>query len=263
MYALFTDETNMPNDPRATFFAYGGLIVPISGLATLHDQIEDIRTDAGYRPEDEFKFETNSRPDYVSIQEATQAKARAIEACINIGCKFIVYVVLHALARNRPRDNLVTWGADHVIGKFNAYLRSVDAYGIVALDRLSNTNEYQLLRRKFSTGLTLQDGERINLDRIVLFSSTCINASHASSAMDIVLGSFRYCINDPRNIGAAQVMMENITRLIWCVRDGDDIHAFEQGLIFRPRDVRVERYRAEYGNLLARINDLLNDEEED
>ncbi len=58
------------------------------------------------------------------------------------------------------------------------------------------------------------------LDRIKLLTSTCTNASHASSAMDVTLGAFRYCINQPKNLPAARAMMAKVVRLIWHERRG-------------------------------------------
>jgi hypothetical protein len=113
------------------------------------------------------------------------------------------------------------------------------------------------LTDRFTDGLIFSDEERVPLDRIKLFTSTCINASHASSAMDIVLGSFRYCINEPRNLPAARTMMANIIKLIWCDIQGDEIHVMEKGLIFRPKTVAVASYKAEYDGLLEHINALL------
>ena len=77
--------------------------------------------------------------------------------------------------------------------------------------------------------------------------------------MDIVLGSFRYCINAPKNVPAAKVMMTNISKLIWCTRMGDNLHVLDKGLIFRPKEVKHPPYKAEYDALLGSINALLDD----
>ncbi len=259
MHFLFTDETNLPSDPKARFFAYGGLIIPGASLAALDKGIVAIRKDAGYNPTDELKFDTRSRPGQVSVEACTVAKSKVVKLCIELECRFIVYVVLHAVATNTPQADLVRWGADHVIGKFNYFLTTVGSTGVVAVDRLPKSSEYRYLTDKFTGGLVLQDGSKVALDRITLFASTCSNASHSSSAMDIALGSFRYCINEPKNVEAAKVMMKDITTLIWCDRVGDDIHAFEKGLIFRPKDVRHVPYKQEYDALLAWINELIAD----
>ena len=257
---LFTDETNLPNDPGAKFFAYGGLIIPPERLGPLHDGIVSIRKAAGYLPKDELKFQTSARPEQVSIELCTNAKNDVVDLCVQLECKFIVYVVLHAIAKTTSVNDLVGWGASHVIGKFNYYLSTIHADGVVVFDRLPGAAEYSVLSDRFTMGLTFHDGPPVTLDRVKLFASTCINASHASSAMDIVLGSFRYCINQPKNVPAAKTMMSTISKLVWCERSGDTLYPFERGLIFRPKEVKVEAYRREYDELLAWINELLKED---
>jgi hypothetical protein len=131
------------------------------------------------------------------------------------------------------------------------------SHGIVAMDRLPKGSEFDYLSEKFTTGLTLQMGEVQQLDRVVMFSSTCINASHLSSVMDIVLGSWRYCINQPQNENAAKLMMNELVKLLWHVKQGEDIHAHELGLLFRPLNVKHPPYKIQYDSLLSQINELL------
>jgi hypothetical protein len=257
MFILFTDETNLAADPSAKFFAYGGLVVPIEVLPVLHEEIQKVRNLAGYKANDEFKFHTSSRPDYVSVEAATQAKRSVMEICARNKCIFFVYVVLHAIAKDKSQEQLVRWGADHIIGKFNYFLSQINSFGIVAVDRLPSAAEYSYLTSKFTNGLSLQGEGKVDLDRIKLYSSTCINSSHASSAMDIVLGAFRYCINQPRNIEAAKIMMADVTRLLWHESHGE--HIDPKGLIFRPITVKVPSYKEEYNSLLAHINTLIAD----
>lgn len=258
MHLLLTDETNTKETQAAKFFVYGGLIVPMQNLSVLDERISKARTDAGYSSKDILKFDTNSRPKHITQDAATTAKSTVIDACIDLDCKFIAYVVLHAIAkRNQPVEN-IRWGADHVIGKFNYFLKCTDSFGIVAVDRLPQNTEFSWLSEKFSTGLKLGN-EYVSLDRIKLFSSTCINASHISSAMDIALGSFRYCINQNAPNDVTREMMRKLTRLIWCTQDGETLHAFEKGLIFRPTVVSHPPFKAEYDNLLIRINALIGE----
>lgn len=101
MYLLFADETNQQPSPDAQFFVYGALFFHIGLLADLDAQIEKIRTEAGYGPEDEFKFDTRSRPDQVSIKACTEAKSKVLDLCKSLGCKFIVHVILHDIIKNQ------------------------------------------------------------------------------------------------------------------------------------------------------------------
>src|SRR5690606_33903925 len=117
MFILLTDETNKAHSEDATFFVYGGLIVKLERAAALHTAVAQIRENNGYRASDLLKFDTNSRPEHLTPAQATEAKRQVIAACIENECKFIAYVVHHEIARNKPIQQVVEWGADHVIGK--------------------------------------------------------------------------------------------------------------------------------------------------
>lgn len=259
MYVLLTDETNLEASESVRFFTYGGLIVPMEKIPALHARIEEIRKAAGYGPSDRLKFETKARPKGVTIEAATSAKREVVAAAIESGCLFIAYVVLHAIAKNQGIEKTIQFGANSVIAKFNTYLGEQKSHGIVAMDRLPKGTEFDYLSEKFTKGLSLPKGDAKALDRIMMFSSTCINASHTSSVMDIVLGSWRYCINQPNNADAAKNMMVELVKLIWHIKQGEDILAHELGLLFRPLDVKHPPYKAEYDALLAQINQLLAD----
>jgi hypothetical protein len=57
MHLLLTDETNLPSDPQARFFAYGGLFFDVESLPRLDQLIQEARLANGYQPRDELKFE--------------------------------------------------------------------------------------------------------------------------------------------------------------------------------------------------------------
>ncbi len=259
MHLLLTDETNQRPGRDAKFFILGGLIVPFEAIDMLHNRIETARTTAGYREQDELKFETNARPDHVSVQQATEAKRQVISAAQELGCKFIAHVIHHEIIRNQNLEQQVQWAADYVIGRFNYYLSTINDTGICAVDNLPVRAQFRYLSDKFSLGLSLPDGSRTRLDRIRLLSATCANASHLSSAMDIVLGAFRYCLNNPRNQDAASEMMKSVVELMWHEKRGDDIFAVGKGLIVRPEleNIRKQTYRRDYDEMFTHINRLL------
>lgn len=260
MHVLLTDESNLEPGESIKFFTYGGLIVPLANVAALHQRVAQIRKDAGYDPTDRLKFETKSRPKQVPVEVATAAKKAVVTAAIDSGCKFIAYVVLHAIAKNQDIQTNIQFGANSVIAKFNTYLTLEKSHGLVAMDRLPKGAEFEYLAEKFTKGLALQKGEPQELDRVVMFSSTCINASHLSSVMDIVLGTWRYCINQPLNGEAAKDMMGQLVKLIWHIPMGENIFSHERGLLFRPKEVKHPPYKAEYDALLKHLNSLIDGE---
>jgi len=258
MYFLLTDETNRFPSDAAPFFVYGGLVFPVDVLDALHSGIESIRKEVGYRAADQFKFDTRSRPDHISREDATDAKRMVLQLCLQLECKFIVHVILHDVIANQDGDQQLQWAADYVIGRFNQYLHEVGDEGICIVDNLPNRSEFRYLANKFTTGLTLDSGTRVQLDRIKLFASTCIGASHVASAMDIVLGSFRYCINDPANITAAAEMLRQVTVMMWNRKVDNKLFVRGRGLILRPKlsEIRVKEYRQKYEDLIDQLKEL-------
>jgi hypothetical protein len=261
MYCLITDETNLEPSQEIEFFIYGGLFFPIDAHVRLNSEISKIRDEAGYHAKDKLKFDTRVRPSHVTVEAATEAKKQVVSVCLHLGCRFIVYVILHELARNETKDNRVCFGCNSVLARFQKFLRQENEYGIVLADTLPVTDGLEYLRSKFGVGLTFPDGQSTILDRITLYGMTTIGASHSASAVDIVLGSFRYCVNNPKNRGAAGEMMRNVVNMMWHTKIGDTYHVGERGLILRPllKNIEVEQYRERYDELVENINSLLKD----
>lgn len=237
---------------------YGGLIVPDEKISEIDEDIRRIRSENGYLNSDSLKFDTRTRPENVSIENFSAVKNSIVELAISKGCILLLYVVHHEIAKSRGLSTTIKWGADHIISKFHKFLEVKVEDGIVIVDRLSDTSEYGLFIEKFTTGLIYAD-KTVPLNKIKLFASSCDNASHLSSLADIVIGSFRYCINDPANFSAAKNMMGKLVKLIWATREGEKLFPFEKGLTFRPipDEVTTERYKQDYDILLDHINSLL------
>lgn len=58
--------------------------------------------------------------------------------------------------------------------------------------------------------------------------------------MDIVLGTFRCCVNNPSNVNAARVMMSSVLKLMWHEKIGDAHNVLEHGLIVKPTQRRLK-----------------------
>jgi hypothetical protein len=261
MYFLLTDETNLEAGDQKDFFVYGGLFFPADVLAKLTTEIRAIRKDAGYKPGDKLKFDTNFRPEGVPLEAVTEAKKQVVALCLSLNCRFIVYVVLHEIAKTQPKDNRVAFGVNSVLARYHKFLNEQNEYGMFLADVLPISNPFQFLSNIFSSGLTMQGSRQYSLDRLVLCGTSCINASNAASAVDIVLGSFRYCINNPRNIEAASQMMASVVEMMWHEKAADgkyDVHT--RGLISRPLydNIDVPGYKKRYDELVAHINMLLS-----
>jgi hypothetical protein len=122
-------------------------------------------------------------------------KSAVIALAEELGVTFCAYIFLHAIGRSQDQIDLIEYGANTVLGRYNEFLTEKNEHGIAKLDRMSK-NGFIYAKEKFQRGLTFRERDR-RLDRIISVGFTCDGASHLSSIADIVLGSFRYCVNEP------------------------------------------------------------------
>jgi hypothetical protein len=265
MYLLVGDETNMQPSKGVTFFVYGGIFFPVEVLCEMDAGVSAIRQATGFTSEDELKFATPTRPARVSPSQHTEAKRRVVDLCVDLGVKFIVHVIHHGIIKNQDIDQQVQWAADYVFSRFNLFLCGAEEHGLCIVDNLPVSKQFKYLSEKFAIGLRFPNGQTRRLDRIKLFGASCVNASHANSAMDIVLGSFRYCINDPSNIAAARKMMARVMSLMWHKKLAGGPEVLDNGLVIRPSLSRVVQdypsFVADYQSLLDNVFGLLSDGE--
>lgn len=259
MHLLLTDETNRQPSDDVKFFVYGGLALPNEAIEPVHRAIENIRQEAGYLPGDEFKFDTRSRPENVSIEKSREAKRQVIEVCRDSDCIFFVHVILHKIIAKQDPVQQIQWAADYVISRYNMFLGSKSDTGICVIDNLPEKGQFQYLTDKFQHGLHLPDGDPLPLDNIRLYAATSVGAGHVNSAMDIVLGAFRYCINNPKNPQAASEMLRNLVPMMWGRRENGRYQVLDRGLILRPPIEQISNasFREEYKALIDQINELL------
>jgi hypothetical protein len=256
-YLLLTDETNQQPSERARFFIYGGVFFPAAALPDLHDLVEEARDEAGYERADEFKFDTRSRPGHVTRQAHTTAKRTVLEGCSDTNVRFIAYLVLHDIARNRSLEQLVRFGVNTVLSTFQKFLTREDETGICLVDRLPYRHGHQSLGEIFQHGLQMPNNRYRVLDRVLLLGETTQQESFLGSIVDIVLGSFRYCVNERENERATRAMLPPVVQMMWSRRSGDTVHVREYGLLFRPLNVAVPAYQDEYEELTLHFQNLL------
>lgn len=263
MLLMYADEADREQNRGQKFFVYGAIFVDSARAWALHQAVEQVRDAHGFTSGDSLKFATNSRPAQVSREEHTAAKAAVLGLAAEHGVQFCAYVMLHELARNQGHEELVQWGANTLLGKFNEYCAArPDGHGIVMFDRMPIAHEHRYFKEKFTVGLTFPGGRNRRLDRIVGYASTCDSASHLSSVTDVVLGSFRYCVNEPERDIAGRAMLPSVARLMWHREHNGRKLVRERGLVTRPQTVREQRHQDEYDALRARLTGYLQPQEQ-
>lgn len=256
MYLLLTDESNLEPSKEAEFFVIGGLFLPMETLKPLHDGISEIRAAGGYRPKDELKFGSRSRPRHVSVEASNRAKSGVVALCQRLGCRFIAYAILHKIATRKQER--VLWGLDAVLAAFDHFLYATSETGVVLCDPLPCANASHYLTARFTEGIVYEDqgAWRELYKRIHIFGTTGSQMSFASSAVDIVLGAFRYALNDRVRGGQ---FMKAVAPLLWRGPEDKPGEISEHGLILRPLvdKVTVRAYRAKYAVLRTYVDAAL------
>lgn len=261
MYLFVADETNRTPSVRSRFFIYGGLLINDESLESLHQRIVDIRRNADLRSTDPLKFDTRSRPEGVSIQAYTEAKSAVIDACVEEGVQFAAYLVLHDIAHGRSDEDQLRFALNTLAYVFDSkFLVEKRDIGICVVDRFQG--DYELLQEKFQRGVYVEDRhDWVRLPRVKMFAATCDGASHISSAVDIVLGAFRYCVNENQKTEVPKRLLPRVAAMMYHRKVGDVHYLRDYGLILRPRTVRVPLYRQEYERLVHRLGNLIGEAE--
>jgi hypothetical protein len=258
MYFMFGDEADREQGRGQKFFVYGAIFVPTDNIPALHDQIEKARKAAGLINVDSLKFASSTRPKAMTFEAHRELKKTIMTLAREVGnVKFCAQVTLHELARNQEHDDLVLWGANTVLGKFNMFLGETKSHGYAVLDKIPVEHPYRYLKEKFQVGLTFQGKPSIRLDRILGFGHAVDGSSHMCSVADVMLGAFRYCVNEPDNEEAGNAMFPVLMSMMWKREREGKTYVNECGLVFRPANIKEAKHQAEYDVLIERLQSYI------
>ena len=259
VYLLYTEETSMRRDPKSRFFIYGGMFLPIDALDEMHALVQQVRDDNGFRDGDELKFSAKSRPKHIPKEQHTAARRNVLNGCQQSGIRLIITVVLPGIAKGRPPGELVGWGANSVLGAFEDFLEEENGTGICIFGHLPFTQPYKYIKTRFQSGVTSDDGAARRLERVQLFSLSSTGASHVTSAVDIVIGSLKYCLNEKEPSETCRVTLPGILGMLWHKEEDDSVQLRGYGLRFSPAEVKIPAYQQQYEDLTQRLEAFLKE----
>jgi hypothetical protein len=223
-------------------------------MPALHIQIEKARKAAGLADTDSLKFASSTRPKSMTFVAHRDLKKTVMLLAREVGnVTFCAQVTLHELAQNTGHDDLVLWGANTVLSKFNLFLDEDKSHGYVVLDKIPVEHPYRYLKEKFQIGLTFPPKPSIRLDRVLGFAQAVDGSSHMCSVADVMLGAFRYCVNEPKNEEAGKAMFPTLMSMMWKRERNGKTYVNNCGLVFRPANVKEPKHRAEYDGLVERL----------
>lgn len=265
MHYFVTDETNN-GFVSQKFFIYGGLVFTDEQFVQTHHAVESIREKHGFQRGDSFKFHTHSRPAQVSIANAKLAKKELVEKLEELGIRMIVYVILHDIAQAQTDEVRTNWALNTVTWAYHRLLERENAGGLFLMDR--EDAQHQHHGRLFQHGTMFQGRSAVPVDdRILMYGMTSDGASHISSAVDIAIGGFRYCVNaaggDGSEVVAADIFPP-ISRIIWGIEVGDTKYLRNYGFHSMPKTaIRQAEYRERYAELYSKLDEYSGSNSED
>jgi hypothetical protein len=257
MYLMFGDEADKDPTAGKKFFVYGAIFAPTNSIASLHSELEKARKVVGLADTDSLKSASGSRPKAMTAEKHREVKNAVMKVAQAANVKFCAQVTLHDLARNQDKKDLITFGANTIIAKFNTFLGENKSHGYVILDRLPVPDPYTYLKQKFQTGMVFPGKPSVRFDRVLGFAHGVDGSSHMCSVADVLLGAFRYCVNEPDNEEANKAMFPTLMSMMWKREAGGKIYVRECGLLFRPLNIQEPKHRAEYDALSERLQSYL------
>jgi hypothetical protein len=120
VYLMYGDEADAEEGRGQKFFLYGGIFVEQSKVWTAHLKIEELRKKAGFAQDDSLKFASKTKPKSVTADAHRDIKSAVIAG--ELGVVFCTYIFLHAIGRTQGQSNLIEFGANTVLGRYNEFL---------------------------------------------------------------------------------------------------------------------------------------------
>ena len=263
-YWFLGDETNTQAKP-GEFFVVGGLVFPLAAIDDIHADMAAIREDRGYGPGDSLKFDTRARPKHVSQDDATDAKRATIEALSSRGVQMFTYVILQDIAGAQSEKVRMEWALNSLALAYDRFLHVDGATGAFMMDR--DDSQHKHLASMFQDGLTMKRGARELSERIKFFGMTSNNASHLSSAVDVALGGFRYCVNHcvngTGNEDVARTIFSPLAQLMYGVTTKTGRYIWDYGYLELPKPVKRPAYASKYDLLRNQLVSLTTSEGEE
>lgn len=255
MFVFAGDESNVTQSRQARFFIYGGLIIAVDKSVEATNKIASVRAKYDFAADAKFKFDTNSKPAHLSNAEFMKAKDEVLAVCRKLEVRFMAYAVHHGIARTQKAD-LWLWALKTLLCQFDLFLQREKSHGICLVDRFEN--DLSVLQRIHQQGVDPEFwGGRLphRLENVWCYGTISIGTTHIASMVDIVLGAFRYCVNEMVRKNVPLTLYSKVRPLILC-EPGNPSSVKEWGLFLRPKDVKATSYKQDYDELLKHLESL-------
>jgi len=236
---MFCDETKVKRASGAEFFLYGGLVVPSESFGDVCDVVARARESIGLKPKEPLKFSVRDRPKRIGPDDWTQAKSELMAGLAPLRLHVFAIYIHESIAR---QDQKAHWALDGVCLAFNGHLASRRAQGLVVVDHSKELGRDDLADVASGTLNVSVFQSELPLVRGVSFGH--VESALPLQAVDVVLGSVRYCLEKPGHDVSLQL--------------AGSLSGFSGQLERRPWKVKVARYSSDYDDFARDWADLGN-----
>jgi hypothetical protein len=256
MFVFIGDETNVTQSRKARFFIYGGLIIAADRALETSNKVASIRAKWGFAPEDELKFDSRSKPGHLSNDEFAQAKNEIVEVCHKLEAKFMAYAVHHSIASTTPKAQVWLRALNTLLCAFDLFLQRENSHGICLVDRFQSDLSVLGTIHKQGVDPKFWGGELPHrLENVWCYGTVSIDTTHLVSMVDVVLGAFRYCVNETGRTAVPLQLYRRLRPLMVC-EPGNPSQVEEWGLFLRPKEIKAAVYEQDYEALRERLRSL-------
>ena len=229
---LFCDETKVKRPSGAEFFLCGGLVVPGAMFADVCDVVAQARASIGLAPKEPLKFSVRGRPKRIDGDAWTQAKSMLMAGLAPLGLHVFAIYLHESIAK---QDQKAHWALDGVCLAFNGHLASVGAQGFVVVDHSKELGRADLA--DVASGTLSVSVFESALPRVRGVSFGHVESALPLQAVDVVLGSIRYCLEKPEHDVSVEL--------------AESLSHFSGALEQRPWQVKVPHYAKDYNRFEA------------
>jgi len=253
MYLMIADEADQ--DGEKEFLVFAGVFFPSDNLRHIHNGVKALREQYGFSTSDVLKSATGTKPKNVTPRQHAEIKNGILDLAAVQGCKICCYVVPHAIAKGQDHVNRLKFGTNTLLIKFDQFLREQGKVaGIALFDETNDYKQSNYLRDVFAMGVPMHDGARRRLDNIIKIETTRVGHSHLNSVTDIVVGAFRFVVNEPDKDKVGAVLLKSLAKIMWGKKDQKGIlDTRDRGLCIRPSKIKLDGYKADIAAFIERV----------
>lgn len=232
-YFMIADEADQNLDK--SYFVSAGVFIPTRNNLEIHERISEIRKRYGFRPEDDLKSSSGSKPVGVDREAHTEAKNAVLDLAAEYKCKACCYIVPSKVAKGQELKTRHEWSVNTLLGKFDSFLCQKDnRSGTAYFDHTTDFKQADHLKSSFAG---LIDGKygKIKYKKITGVGTTQNGMSHLNSLTDIVIGSFRFVVNEQDKDKVGRILLTKLAKIMWHTRTSDGTISYRDfGFVVRP-----------------------------